>query len=282
MVNISEKDKTTQKNGRWLLLIWAFCIVLAFIRGRIVGSAGFDLVYELAQAMGGGTFIYLLPFVFLLIPTKLFKLFQYKSKIHLIVLTILCILLWGLSIQGALYNLRNTSAISSSNSEGETSVKKSHSSSDYIFGGDEYTVVFPSKPEIKEITASFGGTSYEGTQAELQLSSGGILRAEYSKIPASDAMLMDKEYTYEAMRKYAEYSGFERTEMTFTQDNSHKLCYLRGYKTFTNSAGTKKNAIYEVKNYIGRDSLFLVFAGGASEGYPQSGIVEFFNSVIIK
>jgi len=55
-----------------------------------------------------------------------------------------------------------------------------------------------------------------------------------------------------------------------------------GGKTFTSSGGTKRHAIYEVKNYIGKDSMLLVYAGGTSEGYPQDGIVKFFKSVIRK
>ena len=109
-----------------------------------------------------------------------------------------------------------------------------------------------------------------------------LIDTEYFNLPSADAMSIDREYAYEAMRKYAEYNGLERLEITFDQSEMGKVCYLRGYKTFTSSGGTRRHAIYEVKSYIGKSSMLLVYAGGASEGYPQSGIINFLKSVVQK
>jgi len=220
--------KMTQKSKRWLWLIWGMCILIAFIRGRVAGIAGADFIDEFMQALGGGTALYLFPFLLLLIPIKLFKFFQYNSVPHLLTLAILCLLLGLMTIGGSLYNLKNSSAFSSYEDEEKLSTQQAPVSYGYKFGEGEYTVTFPSEPEIKEMMVYFGNLSYKGKHAELKLSGEALVRAEYFNLPQADVMLIDREYAYEAMRKYAEHNGIERTEITFDQNETDKICYLRG------------------------------------------------------
>lgn len=88
MDNAGKAREPKQRNTGWLLAIWAMCVLLAFINGRVVGviGSGLTLGDELAQALGSGIVIYFVPFLFLLIPIRLYKSWKYKSTAHLLVL----------------------------------------------------------------------------------------------------------------------------------------------------------------------------------------------------
>jgi hypothetical protein len=67
MDNVEQAQEPKQRNTGWLLAIWVMCVLLAFIKGRVVGviGSGLTLGDELAQAVGGGMVIYFVPFLFL-------------------------------------------------------------------------------------------------------------------------------------------------------------------------------------------------------------------------
>ncbi len=83
MAETVKVEKATQNSKGWLWLIWGMCILLSFIRGRVAGVVGTDFIDEFMQALGGGTALYLFPFLLLLIPTKLLKFFKCVENVSL-------------------------------------------------------------------------------------------------------------------------------------------------------------------------------------------------------
>ena len=138
--------------------------------------------------------------------------------------------------------------------------------------GCEFEVSFPAQPRVTEVYVPNLGNVQ---RADYQfMEEDYFVRAECMPITGLATDPPNDEYIRNMLEKYASANGLSYPSFQFGSNTIGKYGHLRGYKTV---AGTQ--AIYEHYSYFGRSSYLSLYAGGPASGYPQKGIMEFFNTI---
>ncbi len=138
----------------------------------------------------------------------------------------------------------------------------------------EFAVVFPSRPNIREVHMSTG----DGFQAELVLPTEGcLLRAESVIFTPSHAVSIRsvevRVLTEQAMAM-AEANGLSNPQVTSARNQLGRFVQVRGNKTIEGTAAT-----FEIIAYYGRSSMIILTVGAPSRDFPTASITNFLNSL---
>lgn len=134
--------------------------------------------------------------------------------------------------------------------------------------GCGYSVTFPRAPIITTIFAPQIG-DYEQANVGSDADGSYFLRAECIPLPlgAGTAEALDLKVV---LVQYAEGNGLQSVEYEFGPDSLGRYGRLRGFKTISG-----RRVTYGVLSYVGLRSYLTLYAGGASESYPQTEVYDF-------
>ena len=160
--------------------------------------------------------------------------------------------------------LAGLSWLGSANSRPGPSVKPPTSRSDYTTKACEFSVRFPSAPQLDSLSIAIGNQSFNYEQAKL-FAAGDMMRAECvpMSIPADDAR--------ELLKRQANLDGLENSVITQILP---KALELQGYKTIEGEQAT-----YVLRIYTGLTSTLMLGVGNRSAEFPTRNTDAFLLSV---
>ena len=160
--------------------------------------------------------------------------------------------------------LASLSWLGSANSRPGPSVKPPTTSSDHTTKACEFSVRFPSAPQLHNLSIPIGNQLISYEQAKL-LAAGEMMRADCVPMgmPASDAR--------ELLKRQANLDGLQHSVITQILP---KALELRGYKTIEG-----EHATYVLRIYTGLTSTLMLGVGNRSAEFPTRNTDAFLLSV---
>ena len=160
--------------------------------------------------------------------------------------------------------LTGLSWLGSANSRPGPSAKPQPTWSDYTTKACEFSVRFPSAPQLRNLSIPIGNQSFNYEQAQL-FAAGEMMRAECvpTGIPASDAR--------EMLKRQANLDGLQHSDISQILP---KALELRGYKTIKGEQTT-----YVLRIYTGPTSTLMLGVGNRSAEFPTRNTDAFLLSV---
>jgi hypothetical protein len=140
----------------------------------------------------------------------------------------------------------------------------------------EFAIAFPEAPQITKQYIEGAGyftTASGGVSGDLETTVIMVAEAAQFNPDALDGVDR-KAFLIERGLQYAEFNGLEHVEYDLAQVAGSLAITLRGGKAV---GGVR--VIYLCKAVLGNRSVLMVRAGGAATSFPQSGLLQFVNSI---
>lgn len=149
----------------------------------------------------------------------------------------------------------------------------------YLAGGNEYSVSFKEKPQIK--TGNFLVNDLTSEIAELVLvEDASYLQSEsFLYTDQFSEASINRQSVIQILRDYSKYNGLVYPKFGFEENDLGKMGKLRGYKIFKDSNGKDIEVTFSIEAYFGNKSAIILHGRSPSEIYPTPEIVTFFNSI---
>lgn len=157
-----------------------------------------------------------------------------------------------------------------------TNAQNSNAAGSFAFpeNGSEFTVIFPSRPNIRE----FRIEAYDGLQAELVLPREGcLLRAEsmiFTPAQAIEIRSVEVRVLTERAMAMAEAAGLSNPQVRNERNQFGRFVTVRGNKTIEGVPAT-----FEMTAYYGRRSMIILTVGAPSGNFPTRSVTNFLSSL---